>query len=61
MSANTDIKSTKAYNILTNLHDDNTIDDEAFTKFSKKIEKIQECNINYMEYEKLLSKRFDSN
>ena len=33
MSANTDIKSTKAYNILTNLHDDNTIDDEAFTKF----------------------------
>ena len=57
MSANTDIKSTKAYNILTNLHDDNTIDDEAFTKFSKKIEKIQECNINYMEYEKLLSKR----
>ena len=60
MTEKSDIKSTKAYNILTNLHDDRSIDDDAFTLFTQKLEKMQDCLVNYMEYEKLLVKRLNT-
>ena len=60
MTEKSDIKSTKAYNILTNLHDDRSIDDDAFTLFTQKLEKMQDCLVNYMEYEKLLVKRLNA-
>ena len=55
-----DIKSTKAYKILTNLHDDHIIDEDTFNKFLKKLVKIQDCIVNYMEFEKLLDKRLNA-
>ena len=60
MSVKSDIKSTKAYNILTNLHDDRSIDDDTFNLFCQKMEKMQDCLVNYMEYEKLLVKRLNA-
>ena len=60
MENKSDVKSTKAYNILVSLHDDHSIDDDAFLKFEKKLEKMQDCLVNYMEYEKLLDKRFNA-
>ena len=55
-----DIKSTKAYSILTALHDDHAIDEDTFNKFLKKLIKIQDCIVNYMEFEKLLDKRLNA-
>ena len=55
-----DIKSTKAYSILTALHDDHAIDEDTFNKFLKKLVKIQDCIVNYMEFEKLLDKRLNA-
>ena len=55
-----DIKSTKAYNILTALQDDHIIDEDTFNKFLKKLVKIQDCIVNYMEFEKLLDKRLNA-
>ena len=46
-----DIKSTKAYSILTALHEDHAIDEDTFNKFLKKLIKIQDCIVNYMEFE----------
>ena len=60
MNVKSDIKSTKAYNILTNLHDDRSIDDDAYALFCQKLEKMQDCLVNYMEYEKLLVKRLNA-
>ena len=55
-----DIKSTKAYNILVALHEDHNIDEDTFNKFLKKLIKIQDCIVNYMEFEKLLDKRLNA-
>ena len=43
-----DIKSTKAYNILTALHEDHIIEEDAYNKYLKKLIKIQDCIVNYM-------------
>ena len=55
-----DIKSTKAYNILTALHEDHIIEEDAYNKYLKKLIKIQDCIVNYMEFEKLLDKRLNA-
>ena len=55
-----DIKSTKAYNILVALHEDHIIEEDAFNKYLKKLVKIQDCIVNYMEFEKLLDKRLNA-
>lgn len=55
-----DIKSTKAYNILVSLHEDHIIEEDAYNKYLKKLIKIQDCIVNYMEFEKLLDKRLNA-
>ena len=55
-----DIKSTKAYSILVALHEDHIIEEDAFNKYLKKLIKIQDCIVNYMEFEKLLDKRLNA-
>ena len=55
-----DIKSTKAYNILTSLQEDHIIDEDTYNKYLKKLIKIQDCIVNYMEFEKLLDKRLNA-
>ena len=60
LQGKSDVKSTKAYYILASLHDDHTIDEDTYHKFYKKLEKIQDCLVNYMEYEKLLDKRLNA-
>ncbi len=55
-----DIKSTKAYAILTSLHEDHVIEEDTYNKYLKKLIKIQDCIVNYMEFEKLLDKRLNA-
>ena len=55
-----DIKSTKAYSILTALHEDHIIEEDTYNKYLKKLIKIQYCIVNYMEFEKLLDKRLNA-
>ena len=55
-----DIKSTKAYAILTALQEDHLIEEDTYNKYLKKLIKIQDCLVNYMEFEKLLDKRLNA-
>ena len=55
-----DIKSTKAYAILTALQEDHLIEEDTYNKYLKKLVKIQDCIVNYMEFEKLLDKRLNA-
>ena len=55
-----DIKSTKAYAILTALQEDHLIEEDTYNKYLKKLIKIQDCIVNYMEFEKLLDKRLNA-